>query len=40
MSLEKNRLEAERWCKTNEGDLDTAVILSQSIPSGVKTRFR
>jgi HEPN domain-containing protein len=27
MSLEKNRMEAERWCKTAEGDLDTAVIL-------------
>ena len=27
MSLEKNRQEAERWLKTVEGDLDTAIIL-------------
>ena len=27
MSLEKNRIEAERWFLTAEGDLDTAVIL-------------
>ena len=28
MSLEKNRMEAERWFRTAEGDLDTAVIQS------------
>jgi HEPN domain-containing protein len=27
MSLEKNRREAERWLKTAEGDLETAVVL-------------
>jgi HEPN domain-containing protein len=31
MSLEKNRLEAERWLKTAEGDLETAVVLFKNI---------
>jgi HEPN domain-containing protein len=30
MSLEKNRQEAERWLKTAEGDLETAVILQEN----------
>ena len=30
MSLEKNRQEAERWLKTSEGDLETAVILLEN----------
>jgi HEPN domain-containing protein len=30
MSLEKNRQEAERWLKTAEGDLETAVILQKN----------
>ena len=30
MSLEKNRREAERWLKTAEGDLETAVVLLQN----------
>ena len=30
MSLEKNRQEAERWLKTAEGDLETAVILLEN----------
>jgi hypothetical protein len=34
MSLEKNRQEAERWLKTAEGDLETAVILRENKKSG------
>jgi HEPN domain-containing protein len=30
MSLEKNRMEADRWYRTAEGDLDTAIILSEN----------
>jgi HEPN domain-containing protein len=30
MSLEKNRQEAERWLKTGEGDLETAIILKEN----------
>jgi hypothetical protein len=38
MSLEKNRQEAERWLKTAEGDLETAVILYENI-TGTLTRM-
>ena len=30
MSVEKNRKEAERWLKTVQGDLDSAIILSKN----------
>ena len=30
MSVEKNRTEAERWIKTAEGDLETAVVLMKN----------
>ena len=30
MSLEKNRQEAQRWLKTAQGDLETAVVLLQN----------